>query len=808
MANVETKQNMNIIIAGGGIAGLTLANALQQAKIEYVLLEGRSEIAPQVGALIGLFANGCRILDQLGCFDDIWNHTEPLRCGGDHYENGDYTTPVTDNPQLLQARTGYPITFLDRQYVLQVLAEHIQNPSERLQLGKRIESVDHLQDCVVVHCTDGSSFRGDILIEADGVNSKCRHEMWAIADREDPGAIPLEDKTAMIAEYKCLYGISTNINMPSGQTDVTFAKDKSTLCFSGKDGRYYFFLFKKMDKVYHYPNIPIFTKADAEAFADSLADSPLQNKEGPTGVMNVEDVWKNRVSSTLVVLEEAEHKRWTWGRIACVGDSIHKMTPNAGAGGNNAIESACALANKLHDLQKSCNGRKPTRVEIETALTSYHKARLARITESTKVANRLTRIHALKGWNDKFFAFHLIPFLGGDFIAELQCDMSIGAEMLSFLPVPDRSLNGTMPFNSEQGVGKQESTTRRMLIALPFIALTLLAIRGLGPRPNVRESTGNAFSHLQHEWNLNSLPLIGSLLSSNLVKGNAWRLVAFFTRWNFGSVPIISWQLQSFLVDFGVLYMILLIEPTRRTNAMNLVPLFPSVFGVLAQIFGFGTAAPLYYFLSYIFTPIDKFRSKDQRLTNLRFTKGVLPAMPGPVSPGLPDTVRYDRLHAVKRDLPSIRLTVAVAVAASTIVWWYTIYQAPTSLVANSLPSLSSNGLTSMDSVRQTLQFDYILCFGGALLWLAYCFLDLKHAGMISSSWIRLIFAAVLTIVATGPGATIGLGWLWREETLATKHHKSAITRENLSKHVIREGDPTTGNGRTVEEAKMIALEL
>lgn len=27
---------------------------------------------------------------------------------------------------------------------------------------------------------------------------------------------------------------------------------------------------------------------------------------------------------------------WTYGRIACVGDSVHKFTPNAGHGGNSA----------------------------------------------------------------------------------------------------------------------------------------------------------------------------------------------------------------------------------------------------------------------------------------------------------------------------------------------------------------------------------------------------------------------------------------------------------------------------------------
>lgn len=42
-------------------------------------------------------------------------------------------------------------------------------------------------------------------------------------------------------------------------------------------------------------------------------------------------------------LEEASHEVWTYGRVVCVGDAIHKMTPNMGQGGNQAIESAAVL---------------------------------------------------------------------------------------------------------------------------------------------------------------------------------------------------------------------------------------------------------------------------------------------------------------------------------------------------------------------------------------------------------------------------------------------------------------------------------
>ncbi|CRK16904.1 FAD-dependent monooxygenase asqG like protein [Verticillium longisporum] len=60
-----------VIIVGGSISGLSLANMLEKFDIEFVLLEGHSFIVPQLGASLGLLPSGLRILDQLGCYEKI-----------------------------------------------------------------------------------------------------------------------------------------------------------------------------------------------------------------------------------------------------------------------------------------------------------------------------------------------------------------------------------------------------------------------------------------------------------------------------------------------------------------------------------------------------------------------------------------------------------------------------------------------------------------------------------------------------------------------------------------------------------------
>lgn len=83
------EQRFRVIIVGGSIARLSLAHCLDRiGGIDYVVLERRSHIAPQVGASVGIMPNGARILDQLGLFDAVEMEIEPLDRSHIHYPDG------------------------------------------------------------------------------------------------------------------------------------------------------------------------------------------------------------------------------------------------------------------------------------------------------------------------------------------------------------------------------------------------------------------------------------------------------------------------------------------------------------------------------------------------------------------------------------------------------------------------------------------------------------------------------------------------------------------------------------------------
>jgi hypothetical protein len=151
------------------------------------------------------------------------------------------------------------------------------------------------------------------------------------------------------------------------------------------------------------------------------------------------------------------------------------MTPNLGAGGNAAIESAAALANSLSGLTTS----KPSLEEVQNALTEFYTKRQLRANAICDLANGLTRIEALATLPDKIMALYAIPALG-DFLTDVTCDGIVGAEILNALPVPARSLTATMPWNPESGVGKHESRWKRAMYALPLLLILYGSYRTLG----------------------------------------------------------------------------------------------------------------------------------------------------------------------------------------------------------------------------------------------------------------------------------------------------------------------------------------
>lgn len=370
----------------------------------------------------------------------------------------------------------------------------------------------------------------------------------------------------MRAEYKCLFGISSSTTgLLNRSFDVTYDKDVSTMVITGKGDRVFWFVFSRMSRTYGASEIPRFSKADAEEFARQNLEIPIL----PQGVVKFGAIWENRETYTLVATEEADYDHWTWGRFACLGDSIHKMTPNMGAGGMAAVESAAALANALHTLTVHNHGSRPSLRDIRQALIGYQRSRKLWASKTVKASNDLTRIQALKGLREQIVAHYVIPN-AGDYLVDKNSDVWIGSTLIDYLPPPPRSLLGHMPFNPDQGLGRKESQIHRAIVSFPFLALSIWGfriIRDLIPW----ESGGTILKSGKIVWGESSaLPILEKFYHvktlDDLCRG-ASLLMAPST---LGYDPVSSIQMFTFLADLGLVYSILLIESARRASVFTI----------------------------------------------------------------------------------------------------------------------------------------------------------------------------------------------------------------------------------------------
>ncbi|KAK4144474.1 uncharacterized protein C8A04DRAFT_27660 [Dichotomopilus funicola] len=813
----DASDGFRVVIAGGGVAGLTLANALEQANVDYVLLERRDEIAPQVGASIGIFPNGARILDQLGAWENVNKLTEVLRVFQNRDGKGNPISKPDRSPQLLDARTGYPPGWGERQNLLRVLHETLKDPS-KLHVNKNIVDIQQDADGVQVRCADGTSYSGHLLVGADGVFSKTRSKIWELAEPTQPKLVEA-DRKCMIAEYNCLFGICHGVDHPAikaGDANTSYSPGRCALTIASEGGKVYWFAQERLPRTYHLDDIPRYTQADADDFVKRHSDIVLIGGEHP---LTLPDLWEKTVTARLVAVEEAKFRLWHWGRIVCAGDSIHKSTPNLGVGGNAAIESVASLANgikQLADLTRDRQRPLPSLEQVETMLVAYQKERENRANAVVDASGFLARAQNMHGLNRWFVTFLLPHF--SEFVPDLMINTIIGAVKLDYLPLPMASLTSTTPFNPTQGDGMRESRLKRAVLALSLLGICVAAFIIMNVEPALEWAAALRDGGVLKLPDSNvEIPVIRSFYG---LKGFD-DFVALVNTFFFSALYDIDagarQQVISFLTDGMVLLTIWYFEAARRANMLTILE-WPALFALLGQLFGIGLIAPIWCFLHYVISPIEKYAALDQRLTNTRTSFASLPAVAlfylfpvyamlvwpdftfrqsilfvwqlYPIWMALgkkvfsallfKDTMDQDKLHNLRKDIPVMKYYLRVAGIASAGVWWWTLasfgFQA---MIPSGLPQSAPDLFAFAD---QFLRWDWAGGFGSSLVWLAYLFWDLSAAGMLREGWFKVVGLGLVSAVLLGPGATMALGWLFREDILATRRHKAALTPESVGR--------------------------
>ncbi|MEQ6290584.1 FAD-dependent oxidoreductase [Vogesella sp. GCM10023246] len=325
-----------VLVVGGGVGGMCVAIQLRKQGVAVELVELNPEWAPD-GAGITISGPSLRALREVGVVDEVlrrgghWTHVDI--CAAD----GSLLNSVPLAPAL-GAEDMPPAGGIMRPVLADILATAVREAGVRVRLGLTFEHIEQDDDGVDVRFSDGSQGRYDLVIGADGVNSKLRQ--LVLPDFPGPKFSGQGSWRAVVPRTR------------QNSTIFMGATTKAGLNPVSPDESYLFVLDRREGMEFIPP----------EQWPAMLAEL-IAEFGGAVG-----DIRRGFLDGTLthhriVYRPLAGHMipaPWHRGRLVLLGDTVHATTPHLASGAGIAIEGALVLAEEL--------GR---RHFLDGALTAY-----------------------------------------------------------------------------------------------------------------------------------------------------------------------------------------------------------------------------------------------------------------------------------------------------------------------------------------------------------------------------------------------------------------------------------------------------
>jgi salicylate hydroxylase len=320
-------QDAPVLIAGGGIAGLSLAIALAQRGIASKVLE-RERGFTTAGAGIQLGPNATQILHTLGVFEML----APYAGAPDSIAvcDGSSNRLLTRLPlgSWIAARHGAPYWVVHRGHLQHALLERVRQYREiEIALDFTVQQVDDDGLRVRAWAEDGKVKTGSCLIAADGLWSQSRKFITA----EKPLFCGRSATRGVIARE------SVPKRFKKNATHVFLNSNAHIVTYPVESGRSL-----------------AMVAIRKENWREETWGIPVSQVELHTAFARFPDDVRALFSLTTEwrkwpLYEFSSESPWWSGRVALIGDAAHAMLPFLAQGGAMALEDAIVLAHHLQN---------------------------------------------------------------------------------------------------------------------------------------------------------------------------------------------------------------------------------------------------------------------------------------------------------------------------------------------------------------------------------------------------------------------------------------------------------------------------
>ncbi|HEX4362317.1 MAG TPA: NAD(P)/FAD-dependent oxidoreductase [Pseudonocardia sp.] len=385
---------MRILIIGAGVGGLCLAQGLRAADLDVAVYERAAAPTEQLASYgIHLNADGCRALHE--CLPPAnWARLDavaaPARDTVRFHDQHLRPLAVRDNEP---AGPPDPVTrrrAVSRDALRDVLLDGLAGAGGAVAWGRTFTGYERTSNGRLrARFADGSHADGDLLIGADGSNSRVRRQYLPELPRLDLGVLTVAGRcplTPGIAEQlpAALLDGSVNNVVPPGAGWLFV----STWGAPDRAGTYVVWAY-----VAARPSCPPDVEQPPGA---RLRDLVLDRIEGWAGGLRTLVAASAPATVAPVALRSMPTLRpWPASTVTLLGDAVHNMTPMAGIGANTALRDAGVLRRAL--LEVGAGRRSPIDAVAgyEEQMRGYANAALSRSTRNARNAAAGARLPRL-----------------------------------------------------------------------------------------------------------------------------------------------------------------------------------------------------------------------------------------------------------------------------------------------------------------------------------------------------------------------------------------------------------------------------
>jgi 2-polyprenyl-6-methoxyphenol hydroxylase-like FAD-dependent oxidoreductase len=383
---------MRVVIAGAGLGGLCLAHGLRRDGVDVVVLERHTSPdgrpagygihlnADGLGALHACLPerNWAQLLETSTLAPDVVRfHGQDLRVLAERDHAG---TPANTDP-VTRRRAVNRDALRDALLVGLDATDTTSTGGGVIRWGCAFDRFEYTEDGVRVHCADGSVVAADLLVGADGANSRVREQRLPEVRRRDLGIVNIAGRVRLTTDLAS----TLPANLIDGAVNNVVPARPGWMFLStwnaGAAARFIVWAWA----------------ADRSTYPDDLGTA------GPGRLLDlVRDRTLTWAAPLRRIIEETdpatvaaiplktmpELPDWQPTTVTLLGDAIHSMTPMAGIGANTALHDAGTLRRHL-----AAGAALDVRVAgYEHEMRGYANAALALSTRNARGAATTSRL--------------------------------------------------------------------------------------------------------------------------------------------------------------------------------------------------------------------------------------------------------------------------------------------------------------------------------------------------------------------------------------------------------------------------------